>query len=1586
MPTTQTTLQPPLPTESNKPPPPPGNPPSTATNVYQNYTSMPPPTYSYGQNQSGYDQNKTWNQNQGWPNKGYNTSQLPPSNVNANLQSTSYSNVNTMPNMSNMPPNMSSMPPTISGGTSNINNTSLNISNMPPNMNNLPPNMVNMPPNMSTMPPNISTVPPNMSNMPPNYSSNMPPSNKTSNVSSTPQNLPSNVASNQNKRQYSQSDTLDCKRGKFEHKPKEKNPNQSEIDELSESEKKFMKQFALWEAQFNRWKDQNANHPDKTQYREYEKKWETWRAQLLERREQMRRKRLGLMASQSQFESQTSSNQTNALTSPSDQNKAWSLNKPPLLPTPDEQTVASIFGKPPSESDKSENESFLKSSSSGGIPGLDLVKESTENDPNLDDNNSKPDLDAISKGLNSILGDQNLMNIISKVSQSQGAATVSTLVDIGPKIGVDQLLLGLSNDSSNFIEERSNQEQISTKQGETFSNLDEQTRLSFGGNFEQSKEGSTGFGLGSQMISQYGSFENQGNDSFNRGHDSLTRGPETFNKGLDSFNRGPDSFNNNRASESLNRGSDFFNRGSDTFNRGSGSISKGPESHRLPDVFNTNPGHDLFNKNSDSFNRSSESFSRGPDSFSRGSETFGRDIETFNKGPESLNKGCINFNRVSDFRNRGPDYFNRGHNSFNRGSGSFNKSPDIFNRGSDSFNRGPDAFNKDIDHGNFSTNSPGKIPGLMDNFRPGKVPDFMNKNSGNLFSGRSRGGHFSSKGHNRSDSAMGSKRNFDISKGGMDEEEEDSSLQEDPFAFDRDEEGNGENENRLNSNFSNQTLDGSISSGDFKRPTGIGVFNRGRDSYGSELARRPEDFNRPLRGFSSSPEEFNRGPRDFNRGSNDLNRGFGDFNRNPDDFNVSPGDYNRGSEDFNKGSGDFNRRPREFNRRPGDFNRRFVDFNRDPEDFSENSRNFNRRSRDLNTAPSRFNRSPGDFNKSARNLNKNPSEATIGNVNKVLGENLNKSLSTQGFESLNNRPKHSNAYVDERSRSFKPEIQNKEFLNDSVDNLNQNPNFIEGPPLYNQAPPNFNRAPPNFNQDSSTFSQVFNFNRELKFNQGFPNFNQCPPDFKAGANFKRSPSFNQGLNFNNDPNFNQGLPNFNQYPPNVNKGPNTHGPPPNFREVLNHTTGPENIFNLRSEENQNEKALDSTQETEQIWKCETIIDYDHNSKVYDYDVAIYPKKMFDYRHKSVNRIPLPERPKWLADFLRPIPEFDPIIGRPPSFFERIPTSDRYDSWRTSRTSYYLDYPEDGLVESRMMQSNDKTGRKLSERIFTGIEGRERYDERKRDDERKFGDKKYWDRKFNDYKFGDKCDDRTYGDKNYNDQKYGDKKYDDQKYGDKRYDKERFEVRNYNDEWFGDRKSDDEKFRDTKYDDQKHEDERFKNRKLNDEKYVDGWYDDQRHNRKYDDCKREDRNDNDHKLDERIFEEERKITEKRFTESRHNNDDHSKELNFDEEKRKIDDFGGRKGEWNQEPQEVFDRNIRFKNIKGENIEVPMKKLDVTKIEELINPPGRFTRPARLVIILRGPPGSGKTHLAKLIKDKEVNYICLFIYFKYSYSYF
>ncbi|XP_076283753.1 uncharacterized protein LOC143210621 [Lasioglossum baleicum] len=48
----------------------------------------------------------------------------------------------------------------------------------------------------------------------------------------------------------------------------------------------------------------------------------------------------------------------------------------------------------------------------------------------------------------------------------------------------------------------------------------------------------------------------------------------------------------------------------------------------------------------------------------------------------------------------------------------------------------------------------------------------------------------------------------------------------------------------------------------------------------------------------------------------------------------------------------------------------------------------------------------------------------------------------------------------------------------------------------------------------------------------------------------------------------------------------------------------------------------------------------------------------------------------------------------------------------------------------------------------------------------------------------------------------------------------------------------------------------------------------------------------------------------------------------------------------------------------------KTPNCTMVDDLLCAPGRQNRPPKITIILRGPPGSGKSFVAKLIKDKEV----------------
>uniref|UniRef100_A0A672GSA2 YLP motif-containing protein 1 n=1 Tax=Salarias fasciatus TaxID=181472 RepID=A0A672GSA2_SALFA len=49
----------------------------------------------------------------------------------------------------------------------------------------------------------------------------------------------------------------------------------------------------------------------------------------------------------------------------------------------------------------------------------------------------------------------------------------------------------------------------------------------------------------------------------------------------------------------------------------------------------------------------------------------------------------------------------------------------------------------------------------------------------------------------------------------------------------------------------------------------------------------------------------------------------------------------------------------------------------------------------------------------------------------------------------------------------------------------------------------------------------------------------------------------------------------------------------------------------------------------------------------------------------------------------------------------------------------------------------------------------------------------------------------------------------------------------------------------------------------------------------------------------------------------------------------------------------------------------KKPEIKNIDDILKTPGRLSRPERIVIIMRGLPGSGKSHVAKLIRDKEVD---------------
>ena len=47
-------------------------------------------------------------------------------------------------------------------------------------------------------------------------------------------------------------------------------------------------------------------------------------------------------------------------------------------------------------------------------------------------------------------------------------------------------------------------------------------------------------------------------------------------------------------------------------------------------------------------------------------------------------------------------------------------------------------------------------------------------------------------------------------------------------------------------------------------------------------------------------------------------------------------------------------------------------------------------------------------------------------------------------------------------------------------------------------------------------------------------------------------------------------------------------------------------------------------------------------------------------------------------------------------------------------------------------------------------------------------------------------------------------------------------------------------------------------------------------------------------------------------------------------------------------------------------IKVKKREIVAVTDLLDPPNREKRPPKICVILRGPPGSGKTYIAKLIK--------------------
>ncbi|XP_052864674.1 uncharacterized protein LOC128271262 isoform X2 [Anopheles cruzii] len=143
-------------------------------------------------------------------------------------------------------------------------------------------------------------------------------------------------------------------------------------EEQSAEEIAFDEQFHKWEQEFEVWKRNNSNHPDKKAYRDYEQKCEERRKKLLERREQLRRKRIEKNASQAA-----------APTPPA------TVPPPPPPSDPEQPTgngaqLANVFT----------HASAGAHSSGSGIPGLDLISENPP-PPALKKPKLEPDADPV---------------------------------------------------------------------------------------------------------------------------------------------------------------------------------------------------------------------------------------------------------------------------------------------------------------------------------------------------------------------------------------------------------------------------------------------------------------------------------------------------------------------------------------------------------------------------------------------------------------------------------------------------------------------------------------------------------------------------------------------------------------------------------------------------------------------------------------------------------------------------------------------------------------------------------------------------------------------------------------------------------------------------------------------------------------------------------------------------------------------------------------------------------------------------------------------------------------------------------------
>ncbi|CAG9583172.1 unnamed protein product [Danaus chrysippus] len=262
--------------------------------------------------------------------------------------------------------------------------------------------------------------------------------------------------------------------------------NTDALVKLAEEERLFDIQFQKWEEEIKKWKNENVNHPDKRAYMEYEQKFASCRAQLLERRQQMKLKRdrlMGVKATQTANTTmnsagnistsippptqninktnyntnvQNSQTKNNATQNYINQNQSQYESIGHLNQTSynrsnknsvEHQDRYEYYGDMSNDyTTSSDTSNFLPTNDAfNGIPGLDLVPDGDKSvQKQLDviditeerkiqqpqQNIQAPDYSKISKGINNILGDEKIMNILSMMS-SQNTRNESKVGSVG---------------------------------------------------------------------------------------------------------------------------------------------------------------------------------------------------------------------------------------------------------------------------------------------------------------------------------------------------------------------------------------------------------------------------------------------------------------------------------------------------------------------------------------------------------------------------------------------------------------------------------------------------------------------------------------------------------------------------------------------------------------------------------------------------------------------------------------------------------------------------------------------------------------------------------------------------------------------------------------------------------------------------------------------------------------------------------------------------------------------------------------------------------------------------------------------------